>query len=305
MIRKPVKRRSLTRARLLSWAQMAHVFYLSALMAESRWKTTEIAFHGGTSLHLSWQSARFSEDIDFLLSREIDDVRAVSRRVLADVRERFRVVDPEFQVEMRDKTRDVDRMLVFSMAISHPAYFGTAKVKVGFWRIDSEYLNDYPTELRTPIISRDLLPVILNPVPAATLETAYADKLTAFATRPRVKWRDIYDLWWIGTQSRARIDPQAVARQFLHNVSAYETRDGLPPSGALRLFLGNDPEQLIEMADPHIKRWLPEKIWNAFYPDAIEQMVAHAFSAIGDVVNILDDQADRAHNLERTPRPKF
>jgi len=78
---------------------------------------------------------------------------------------------------------------------------------------------------------------ISNPVPAATLETAYCDKLTALATRPYLKWRDLYDLWWIGTQTEARLDLSWVTRQFLHNVSAYRTIDGLSPAQALRKFL--------------------------------------------------------------------
>lgn len=51
--------------------------------------------------------------------------------------------------------------------------------------------------------------------PGATLATAYADKLTAFATRPNLKWRDVFDLWWIGTPAwiQHRGDRRAVPAQ--------------------------------------------------------------------------------------------
>ena len=38
---------------------------LAALMDSRRWEPGDIAFQGGTSLHLAHGSARFSEDLDF------------------------------------------------------------------------------------------------------------------------------------------------------------------------------------------------------------------------------------------------
>ena len=60
--------------------QLAHVSYLHALMNQSTWRVGQIAFHGGTSLHLSWHSPRHSEDLDFLLSSQVDDLDQVTRR---------------------------------------------------------------------------------------------------------------------------------------------------------------------------------------------------------------------------------
>lgn len=40
---------------------------LAALMNSRRWEPGDIAFQGGTSLHLAHGSARFSEDLDFLV----------------------------------------------------------------------------------------------------------------------------------------------------------------------------------------------------------------------------------------------
>lgn len=56
------------------WAQEIHILFLDALMSESRWSANQITFHGGTSLSLSWQSARFSEDLDFLLCNDVTDI---------------------------------------------------------------------------------------------------------------------------------------------------------------------------------------------------------------------------------------
>ena len=40
---------------------------LAALMDSRRWEPGDIAFQGGTSLHLTHGSARFSEDLDFMV----------------------------------------------------------------------------------------------------------------------------------------------------------------------------------------------------------------------------------------------
>ena len=234
------KRRRLTPAMATEWAQMAHALYLEALMSQADWGAGEIAFHGGTSLRLSWNSSRYSEDLDFLLSRDAGNLDKVSRKVAAAIGEMARRVDARFVISMQDKTRDESRMATYLITVSHPDYTGSARIKAEFWRTQPAYLGQYPTQLRTPqarAASPDSYALTAHPVPAATLETAYADKLVAFATRPYVKWRDLYDLWWIGTQTAAKLEMRSLCKQFLHNLGAYSTLQGLPPAQALALFL--------------------------------------------------------------------
>lgn len=50
---------------------MIHALYLEALMSQTDWSLKDIAFQGGTSLRFSWKSIRFSEDLDFLLSKSV------------------------------------------------------------------------------------------------------------------------------------------------------------------------------------------------------------------------------------------
>lgn len=282
------KRTALTPQQASTWSRMAHAIYLDALMSESDLSCEQIAFHGGTSLHLSWRSPRYSEDLDFLLSREAKDIDVISARVLKSIKERFCAIDPLFEVELRDKTKDAHRMPMYHLVVSHPGYVGNAMVKVEFWRVDPEYLQKYPTEFKTPVPDGDLVSRLSNPVPAAKLETAYCDKLTAFATRPHLKWRDIYDLWWIGTQTASKLDMESVAGQFLHNVSAYTTLHSLPPADALREFLKNDRNEIIKKADPDLKRWLPDNIWKVLYPAGVEQMVDYVFQALEEVADFID-----------------
>ncbi len=262
-------------------------------MSVADWGPQQFAFHGGTSLHLSWSSARYSEDLDFLLSREVQNVERVLAKVLVILREQFRAVDPQFAIDIKDKSKDPQRMLSFHIAISHAAFMGSAMVKAEFWRTDAAYLQNYPTQFRTPVARGDIVLRVINPVPAATLETAYADKLTAFATRPYLKWRDVYDLWWIGTQSGAQINVQSAAAQFVHNVKAYTPVDGLSAANALRRFLAQDRQTILAKSNPDLKRWLPDSLWRSLYPHGIEQMVDYVFYALRAL-------ADAVDNLETT-----
>jgi predicted nucleotidyltransferase component of viral defense system len=269
------------------WASSAQYYFLDALMADPGIEYEQIAFHGGTSLHFSWRSPRLSEDLDFLLARDAADIHAIVERAGEKVTEAFRAEDPRFTIGLKDKTRQDERMIAYELRVSHPDLIGKTLVKVEFWRVTPEYLAKYPVALRSPIQPGEMVSRISNPVPAATLETAYCDKLTAFATRPYLKWRDLYDLWWIGTQTDAQLEVSSVARQFLHNVSAYRTIGNLSPAQALRKFLHNDPAELVKKADPDLKRWVPAKLWEKMHPRLTTEMVryaGHALQAVADTI---------------------
>jgi len=45
---------------------------LDALMSDASLTSRQIAFHGGTSLHFSWRSPRRSEDLDFLVTAQME-----------------------------------------------------------------------------------------------------------------------------------------------------------------------------------------------------------------------------------------
>lgn len=269
-------------------------------MADPGIQYEQIAFHGGTSLHFSWRSPRFSEDLDFLLARDAGEIHSIVKKAGEKVAEAFRADDPRFAIKLKDKTRLDQRMIAYELRVSHPDYIGKSLVKVEFWRVTPEYLAGYPVTLRSPIQPGQMVSRVSNPVPAATLETAYCDKLTAFATRPYLKWRDIFDLWWIGTQTDAKLDVSALARQFLHNVSAYQTIDGLSPSQALRKFLKSDPAELARKADPDLKRWISPALWEKMHPRITLAMVRYARHALDTIADAIEGKVT-SRSLNEAP----
>src|SRR6185312_2246034 len=122
------------------WAACAQFRLLDALMSHASLTSRQIAFHGGTSLHFSWRSPRRSEDLDFLVTKNFGDIRSIVERAGMKTEEAFRADDPDFMVEVRDKTKKEDRMISYEVKISHPDYLGKTLVKVEFWRVDPEYL---------------------------------------------------------------------------------------------------------------------------------------------------------------------
>ena len=273
------------------WAQLMHTLILDGLMQDSAWTKQELVFHGGTSLHLSWGSPRFSEDLDFLLSRlEADKLDQVMSRVMRRTQRHLTTVDPSLQLEMKKrKTGDdpASRMADYHFLVSKPGVLGKAMVKAEFWKVDPNYLAGYASVFRTPIEKGDLIGrVSPMPVPAATLESALADKMVAFATRPFLKWRDLFDVWWIrgralaleGDESNAAASVLTGAdpERFLHHLSAYTTVEGLPPSGALRRFaddLTDREAAILKAAETDLKPFLPPTLWERLYPDEVAEML--------------------------------
>lgn len=284
-----MKKQPLTPATKNSWASTAHLLLLEAIGNSDLVEAGQLAFHGGTSLRLSWTSPRFSEDLDFLLDRQVKGVDRLMSTASRHVEERLRAIDPLFEVALVDRSKRDDRLAAFMLTVSHPGYYGVAKVKTEFWRVDATYLAGYPSTLRRPEAQGDdVMAKVAVMVRAAELESAFCDKLTAFATRPFLKWRDMFDLWWIGTQTDARLDTSAIANQFKHNVSAYHTVDGLSPAAALRRFAAQDRDALEKKADPDLKQWLPTHVWKQLQGSGVHDIVQYTCSVLNMVADRIE-----------------
>jgi len=276
------------------WAALGHVLLLQSLMQSTDWTSKEFAFHGGTSLHLIWESPRFSEDLDFLL-----DARAAERlaNVIGKAAERMRdqllMIDPAFVLEVKDKS--TDRMGHYQFSLTKPDVLGKAMVKAEFWKVSPTYLERYDTAGRSPAVPADLGGVRLRVdamLPAATLASALADKLTAFATRPHLKWRDLYDHWWI-RRSRHFVEPspQELVERFLHHVSAYETTEPGDPAASLERFAQRVSERAIaEQAEIDLKPFLPDHVWRMVWPVEVKTMVTEAAEAARHLASMLRQQ---------------
>lgn len=281
------KRKSLTPSMARKWAEMAHLLFIDAISYSTPMAIEQIAFQGGTNLHLSWGSPRHSEDLDFLLDRELGPrIREVMPRIARRMQHLAKSIDPDLQIGIQDKTRDEAGMLNFRIVLSSPLIVGQVMAKAEFWQVAGDYLEGYETKFVRPAASGDIVSRISQPVPSATLRTAFADKVVALANRPYLKWRDLFDLWWIDGQQKMRSDD--MIDRILHNATAYDGVDGMVIAKGLRDFLARDPEEIRKLADPDLKRWLPKSLWDSLNPRGIREMVDHARAIASEVASLLE-----------------
>lgn len=287
------KRAAITPEKARKWAEMAHVFFIDALSSGAPLALKQIAFQGGTNLHLSWGSPRFSEDLDFLLSKSFSaQMRSLVPRLERRMTSKMMAVDPSLKVQIIDKTREGEKMINFRIVVTSPEIVGQSMVKAEFWQVDEDYLSQYETRFAHPVAKGDIVSRLSQPLPAGTLESAFADKVVALSYRPRLKWRDIFDIWWISGQKR--IDPLGMVDRIRHQALAYAPPEGASLASGLRDFLSLPPEDLMKQADPDLKRWLPKALWDAINPDGIEDMVSH----VRDISRIIADEIETLPDLE-------
>lgn len=313
-------RRPITPEEKHLWAEMAQLLLLEALSESSGWSSKDLIFHGGTALHLAWSSPRFSEDLDFLMNRDLlatmgDTMRGAVERMQRHILR----LDAGLKVELKDKSSS--RMGRFTIALSKVGVIGKAIVKSEFWGVNDEYLAQYKMSQRVPIMpesmtANGMLVRLHCPLPTATMDSIFVDKLVAMANRPYTKWRDIFDLWWI-SQNREFVQPddEVLAQRVRDYASAYRTdpnSDGHEERAVeeasiealawrLRSYASRiNTEEQILLAEEELRRFLVDytgKTRTCFSIRDVRDMVAHAVASTERVASLIDElnEVETAH----------
>ena len=246
------KKRTLSSQEEAQWREVLQTATLAALMNSRRWEPGDLAFRGGTSLHLAHGSTRFSEDLDFLvrgglslkgLSREVHKKLALPPGVPADLSVS---VSP---------SKDERNPHSFYVTLAGPQVLGSAKVKVELWQAPSAALS--PLVLKVSTIRSSAGQAF---VPTLTLEEIFADKVYALGGRDRIKPRDVFDVWWLCEQGTPAPTTQAVCNRLaIYPASSghmVDTAAAWLASAQLRLTELQAPDAApLVMAD--LRRWLP------------------------------------------------
>ena len=275
-----------------------HLMFLHSISRLTQMSLENIAFHGGTNLHLSWNSPRFSEDLDFLVSKDFaGKIDAAMSRIEKDMNRIIAPRHPGTRIEILDRTRDRTRMLVHRIAMTRGGVIGKAMVKVVFWQVEPEYLKAYGSRfLRQRDHDQEPDPIVRlsMPVPAADLDAAFADKVVALGLRERLKWRDLFDLWWL--KSQIETDPELHVGAVRHHASGY---GDISLTDGFRRFLDREPDGALASADPDLKRWLPERVWDSLWPDEVRNMVEHARTVAERFMESLEGHPENDETRER------
>ena len=199
-----------------------HLHLLSALSEAGVLR--HVIFQGGTALRLCYGGERYSEDLDFVCGRAGADLKDVEFDAL---------VDKALETTKRTLQRDFD-IDAAQIALKRPAHRELVKgsdVNVAAWqivvpvnptpkapksRIKIEFANvpSYNSKPLTVSATPGLVQiqdVILN---AETPNEILADKAVALTARAALKYRDVWDVWFLVNKLGATPDREMVSKKF-------------------------------------------------------------------------------------------
>jgi predicted nucleotidyltransferase component of viral defense system len=236
-----------------------HLHLLSALSEAG--VLQHVIFQGGTALRLCYGGERYSEDLDFVCGK--------AGAYLKDV-EFDALVDKALETTKRTLQRDFD-IDAAQIALKRPAQPELVKgsdVNVAAWqivvpvnptpktpksRIKIEFANvpSYDSKPLTVSATPGLVQiqdVILN---AETPNEILADKAVALTARAALKFRDVWDVWFLVNKLGATPDREMVLKKF----ADYSTTDIAVKANARLDELAKDATATAFYAE--MKRFLP------------------------------------------------
>ena len=247
-----IKKRVLSIATQQLLREVLQTATIAALMDSRRWEPGDIAFQGGTSLHLAHGCARFSEDLYFMVRGSLA-LAGLSKAVQKNLR-----LPPDIPADLSvtvTPSKDERNPHMCYVTLSGPQVVGSAKVKVELWQAEAAALKSLQLKVST----------VKSPagqafVPTLTLDEILADKVYALGARARIKPRDIFDLTWLGGKG---LQPLAVSA-LRTRLAIYPAPSGLAFDTA-NAWLASAEQRLqdLQAADAakdvasDLQRWLP------------------------------------------------
>lgn len=187
-------KRQLSSVEAFDLRQALHVATLDALMASRRWEPGDLIFQGGTSLHLTHGSPRYSEDLDFLVNASLN-LEKISAAMQVRLREMpWLPIDTTLSVS---KAKLAHNPHAFAVTISGPDVIGAVRVMVELWQTAASVMAATKVTVAPVRLSAGFAAGMQTFVPTAELSEIYADKVFALAARPYLKPRDVFDLHWL------------------------------------------------------------------------------------------------------------
>ena len=186
-----------------------------------------LVFKGGTVSRLCYRSPRHSEDLDFSMPKQLtatnlDELERLLRHLL---RNQHRV-DVEFQ-------RNLDQDSVRPTGISHwrarialPIPLRPDVIQKHLVRVDIAHMPTMRPVRLLPAIS-DLMPARQPLVAAMDPEELLLEKCVALIEREQLKWRDVFDIWYLEVRGTALRSEWYVRKLQHHRLSIDQARKRL------------------------------------------------------------------------------
>lgn len=275
-------KRQLSASEAFDLRQALHVATLDALMASRRWEPGDIAFQGGTSLHLAHGSPRFSEDLDFLVNSSLN-----LDRIGESIQKRLKSAQwiPSGTSLVVTKAKDGHNPHAFNVNVSGPNVVGGVRVKVELWQTAAQTITALKVTASPVRLAAGPGAGMQAFVPTAELAEIHVDKVFALAARPYLKPRDVFDLHWLGAQGVAPVCTVEDMRVRLATYPNVRPEQWLAMASARLVELQGATDRITE----DLKRWLP-----AHWPmtaERVHEMVAVSTHALEQGMEVMQEIA--------------
>ena len=199
-----------------------HLHLLSALSEVGVLR--HVIFQGGTALRLCYGGERYSEDLDFVCGRAGAYLKGVEFDALVD-----KALEATKRTLQRDF--DIDAAQIALKRPAQPELLEGSDVNVAAWQIVVP-INPTPKTPKSRIKiefanvpSYDSKPLTVNATPglvqvqdvilnAKTPNEILADKAVALTARAALKFRDVWDVWFLVNKLAATPDREMVLKKF-------------------------------------------------------------------------------------------
>jgi len=199
-----------------------HLHLLSALSEAGVLR--HVIFQGGTALRLCYGGERYSEDLDFVCGRAGAYLKDVEFEALVD-----KALEATKRTLQRDF--DIDAAQITLKRPTRPELLEGSDVNVAAWQIVVP-VNPTPKTPKSRIKiefanvpSYDSKPLTVNATPglvqvqdvilnAETANEILADKAVALTARAALKFRDVWDVWFLVNKLAATPDREMVLKKF-------------------------------------------------------------------------------------------
>lgn len=244
--------------------ELLQVVFLDALYRDKA--SDAIHFQGGTSIRLLHNGWRYSEDLDF--ATLIESSSELEGIVEKSYKQAVRMLDllfgpNSFMLTLKKKPAR-GKLHTYWLNFTHPAAARLFKVKLEFAGFPVHRPRPFP------VTRHDLVFAITPLVMSQDTTELLADKITAFAGRPYVKGRDLFDLWYLTKTLQVTVDSPLVERKF-QDYGLSKPVESLKRNLALM-----NPERIAQEMD----RFLPEPYRSRLAKDGYKSVYEAAASVV-------------------------
>ena len=199
-----------------------HLHLLSALSEAGVLR--HVVFQGGTALRLCYSGERYSEDLDFVCGKagayidKIEFEKLVEGALETTKKTLHRQFDinpdeillkqPPFPMAIKSDSANVTAWQI-SVPIASLRHLPKSRVKIEFANV--------PSYDSGPNVAKAVPGLVQMEDVILTVESAneiLADKAVALTARQTLKYRDVWDVWFLTNKLNAQIDRDMVANKF-------------------------------------------------------------------------------------------